>query len=230
MLIWWTLVSFGLFVFIGEKPWYIMPMYVPAAVLVGHTIDAAINGRRAEMVCLAAGIANVLALSPTFSLEVESGLAFVRSLVIALGTVAATWAVPLRRGLSVRLTPKIYHVLSLIIPSLVACVLIAAVVGVPPAAGGNTGQQALAVELDEHAPPDTIVFIEARMNRVFHTFSFYAQRPLDSGAASELSTSSAQYAVLRSESLTNIEPKVSVIMNETLTGNQEVSLVRVEER
>ncbi|WP_318568850.1 glycosyltransferase family 39 protein [Salinigranum marinum] len=230
MLVWWTLVSFVLFVFIGEKQWYIMPMYVPAALLVGYAINAAIDGRRAEIVSLAAGIAIVLTISPAFSLGVKPGVAFDGSVILSIGTVAATWALPVRRGLTARLTPRMNAILSRIAPLVVAVVLIAALVGVPSATGGNAGQQALAVELDEHAPPDAVVFIEARMNRPFHTFSFYAQRPLDSGTASELAASGSQYAVLRSESLADIEPGVTVLMNATLAENQEVSLVYVEDR
>jgi 4-amino-4-deoxy-L-arabinose transferase-like glycosyltransferase len=227
-LIWWTLVSFGLFVFIGEKQWYVMPMYVPAAILVGRVIESAANGQRTEITCLAAGIVIALAVSPDLSIGRELTILLNGWTVLIFGVIMVTWARPLQQWLTPRIPSWLNTALSGFAPFIITIILIAALVGAPSATDRNAGQHALAVELNEHASTDALVFIESRMNRAFHTFSFYAQRPLISGPVSELAPSSAPYAVLRTDSLGDVGPETTVLMNATLAEGQEVSLVRTQ--
>jgi 4-amino-4-deoxy-L-arabinose transferase-like glycosyltransferase len=228
LLVWWILASFGLFVFIGNREWYIMPMYVPAAVLLGRRFEAAIRGSQIDIATLALGAVLVLALSPDYSIFSEAAGSVTRGTVLTLGTVLITWFSPLREKLTALFPEQSTTALARIAPTLVALVLIASLIGVPATPDAYAEQRALADEVNRNAPQSATVFVETGLGTAFHTFSFYAQRPLESGSVPDFQTSGARYAVLRAESLSRVQSNATVLMNTTVTGGQNVSLIEVE--
>ncbi|AUV82532.1 hypothetical protein C2R22_13520 [Salinigranum rubrum] len=226
-LIWWTVATLGLFAFIGNKVWYILPMYVPAAVLVGGIVDDAISGRRPEALVAALGAGLLLIVSPAYSLTPTSGELTVPGVVFTAGVIIVVWATPIRERLDGWIPTVAFSALSKVVPLLVAMILVGSFVGVPPTSA-DPAQQSLAEELNRQSPQPELVFIESEMDRPFHTFSFYAQRPLESGPVSELQSSGARYAILTEESLSETDTATRVIMNSTIGDNQRVSLVEVE--
>lgn len=63
MLLWWLLGVLAFFASTGNHGWYVMPMYVPAALLVGYLVVQAARGKRAARVGFLAGIGGVFLLS-----------------------------------------------------------------------------------------------------------------------------------------------------------------------
>jgi 4-amino-4-deoxy-L-arabinose transferase-like glycosyltransferase len=228
LLVWWILVSFGLFVFIGNKVWYIMPMYVPAAVLLGRVIDEAVSGRQADLAAVAAGGVLVVALSPEYSVVPGPAGVLAKGTVLTLGVVSVAWSVPLRDRLETSLPSRLYAGLSRAAPLLVVLVMVAALVGTPPTGDGNVEQRALAETVDRHAPADATVFVERGLGTPFHTFSFYAGRPLESGSLPEFRRSDARYAILATESISRAGPGTTVLTNTTVASGRDVSLVVID--
>jgi hypothetical protein len=226
-LVWWIIAAFGLFVFIGNKVWYILPMYVPAAVLVGGVIDKAIEGRLIEGIIVALGAGLLLAFSPVYSLTPTTQEFVAPGIVFTIGVVIVIWLAPIRDRLTDRLPTPTFSVLSKLAPLLITIILVGSFVGVPQTSA-ESPQQELAEELNRQSPESEHVFIERSMARPFHTFSFYAQRPLESGPITELESSRAGYAVVTEDSLSEVNADTRIIMNRTIAGNQQVSLVEVE--
>jgi hypothetical protein len=201
-------------------------MYVPAAVLVGGLVDDALGGRTTEGVTVALGAGLVLVVSPAFSLTAAPRELVAPGIVFTVGVVLVVWAVPIRDGLGGRL-PTVSNVFSKVAPLIVAVIIVGSFVGVPQTSA-ESPQQALAEELNQQSPEPELVFIESEMNEAFHTFSFYAQRPLESGPVGALNASQARYAILTEDSLSDVDTDTRIIMNTTIRGNQQVSLVEVE--
>jgi 4-amino-4-deoxy-L-arabinose transferase-like glycosyltransferase len=226
-LVWWIIATFGLFVFIGNKVWYILPMYVPAAVLVGGIVDEAISGELTESLVVALGAGFMLIISPAYSLIPTPDELIAPGTVFTIGVILVVWAAPIRDRLGGRIPPTASSTVSKLAPLVVAIILIGSFVGVPQTTA-DSPQQALAEELNQQSPDPELVFIESEMEVAFHTFSFYAQRPLESGPISELDSSGARYAVVTEESLSEIDANTRTIMTRTIPGNQQVSLVEVD--
>ena len=226
-ILWWVLATFGLFVFIGNKVWYILPMYVPAAVLVGGLIDEAIQGRTTDGIVVALGAGLMLVVSPAYSLTTVPQELVAPGVVFTVGVVLVIWVAPIRDRLGGSVPRQASSAFSKLIPLVVAVIIVGSFVGVPQTSA-ESPQQELAEELNQQSPDPELVFIELGMERPFHTFSFYAQRPLESGPISELDTSGARYAVVTEDSLSEIDADTRVIMTTTIAGTQQVSLVEVD--
>jgi 4-amino-4-deoxy-L-arabinose transferase-like glycosyltransferase len=226
-LIWWIVATFGLFVFIGNKVWYIFPVYVPAAVLIGALVDEAVAGRTVEGIAVALGAGLLLIVSPAFSLTTTPRELVAPGVVFTAGVVLVLWVAPIRERLSERLPTSVSSVFSGVAPLVIAIIIVGSFVGVPQTSA-ESPQRVLAEELNQQSPEPELVFIESEMERPFHTFSFSAQRPLESGPASELDSSEARYAVLTIESLSEVDADTRVIMFATISGNQRVCLVEVQ--
>jgi 4-amino-4-deoxy-L-arabinose transferase-like glycosyltransferase len=226
-LVWWIIAAFGLFVFIGNKVWYILPMYVPAAVLIGGIVDEAIEGGIIEGLVVVLGAGLLLVVSPAYSLTTTPEELVAPGIVFTVSVVLVVWAAPIRDRLDRSLPELTFSTFSSLVPLVVALILVGSFVGVPQAAA-ESPQQALAEELNQQSPESELVFIESEMQVAFHTFSFYAQRPLESGPITELESSRAQYAVLTEKSLSEVDVDTRIILNRTITGGQQVSLVEVE--
>jgi 4-amino-4-deoxy-L-arabinose transferase-like glycosyltransferase len=227
-LIWWIIAAFGLFVFIGNKVWYILPMYVPAAVLVGGVISKAMKGRMTEAVAVTLGAGLLLIISPAYSLTTNPQELILPSIVFTAGVILVIWAAPIRDRVDRRLPGLAFSVFSKFVPLIVALIVVGSFVGVPQTSA-ESPQQALAEEVNRQSPESEPVFIESEMERPFHTFSFYAQRPLESGPITELQSSGARYAILTEGSLSEVDADTRIIMNRTIAGYQEVSLVEVDQ-
>ncbi|MFB6303336.1 MAG: glycosyltransferase family 39 protein [Haloferacaceae archaeon] len=59
--LWWAATIFVPFALTGTAPWYLIPMYVPAAVVVGRLVAGAAGGERASAAALIAGTALAVA-------------------------------------------------------------------------------------------------------------------------------------------------------------------------
>lgn len=227
-LIWWTVAALGLFVFIGNKPWYILPMYVPAAVVVGGVVDDAIKGQLGEILVVALGAGILLIVSPAYSITVTPEMSVTPGVVFAVGAISVVWAAPVRDEIAGRLPALPSKSLQALTPIFVSLVIVSSFVGVPPTSG-NPAQQTLAEELNSQSPEPELVFIESEMERPFHAFSFYAQRPLETGSVDKLRSSGARYAIVTEDSLSQVDSYTEIIKNETIDGRQKVSLVEVSQ-
>jgi hypothetical protein len=226
-LVWWIIAAFGLFVFIGNKVWYILPVYVPAAVLIGGIVDEAIEGGMIEGLVVVLGAGLLLVVSPAYSLTTTPEELVAPGIVFTVSVVLVVWAAPIRDRLDRSLPELTFSTFSNLVPLVVALLLVGSFVGVPQAAA-ESPQQALAEELNQQSPESELVFIESEMQVAFHTFSFYAQRPLESGPVTDLESSRAGYAVVTEDSLSEVNADTRIILNKTITGGQQVSLVEVE--
>jgi hypothetical protein len=202
-------------------------MYVPAAVLIGGLIDKAIGGRMTEGVVVTLGAGLLLVVSPAYSLTTTPQELVAPGIVLIFGVILVVWAAPIRDRLNNRLPTPTCSIVSNMVPLLIAIILVGSFIGVPQTSA-ESPQQALAEELNRQSPESEPVFIERNMERPFHTFSFYAQHPLESGHITELESSRAQYAILTEDSLSQVDTETRIIMNRTIAGSQQVSLVEVD--
>jgi len=226
-LIWWAFAVLGLFVFIGNKRWYIMPMYVPVAALVGTEIEAALDGSESAVSAITLGVFGVFVISPEYSLALDGGVNQ-RALIFVFGVVLLVWFGPIRDAVREALPETVQTKSFSIAPILVAILLVGALIGTPPT-GGSEPQKALAEELTRQTDASTPVFIQSEMPVAYHSFSFYAQRPLGSGNVSKFQESGMRYGIFRQDSLSQLRSDYRILMN-TSTGGTRVSLVEVERR
>jgi hypothetical protein len=214
-----------MFVFIGNKPWYIMPMYVPAAVLLGRVVDTAARGEEPELWSVALGAIVALTVSPAYSIAPGDGGRFHAGATIVVGTALVAWVHPLHERLATVL-PRASPWITRLVPTVVALVVVVGMIGVPPAADGSAAQRSLADELDRHASTSALVFVQRDLGTPLHSFSFYAQRPLVSGPLRALDDGDARYAIVRTDSLNDVRSDSTALANVT-SGDQSMSLIRV---
>jgi hypothetical protein len=203
-------------------------MFVPAAVLIGREVDAAMLGRGVDSAALAVGLIAVLAVSPDYSIVAQSGSVLTEGTVLAVGVVLVAWSGPLREALTSSLPPRLYRGFVRLAPALVTLVVLVAMIGVPPTTGGSGEQQAFAAELDRTAPASATVFVQRGLGTPFHTFSFYAQRPLESGTLAEFRESDTSYAIVESTAVSTVDAETTVLMRATVASGRSVSLIEVE--
>ncbi|MDS0300239.1 glycosyltransferase family 39 protein [Halogeometricum sp. S1BR25-6] len=177
-LAWWALSTFGFYVVTGNHGWYIMPIAVPCALLIGIGADAITEEHPKLMVI--------------------SGFAVA---ILVLRTNSTLWAVLLGIGLIIcsernGISQKIQHsystkatnVLSHVVPVLFAFALVVALVGGIPVGSGNSfdGFERLGKATDQHVPNGEPIILGPNAPKKEFAFSFYAQRPISSVTSEEI--------------------------------------------
>jgi len=227
-LTWWVAGVIGFYAYTGNHVWYIMPIYVPAAVLVGWTLAGATRGRRGAQAATALGAAGAVlfsfrlqSLSP-FALERGHGLLgtfnggwlFVATLLCGAAVVLAFPL--LKRRVSEALSKEEVTLAAHILPVACACLFVVAMVGSPPllVTGGRDYQQMeLGTTVDEKLPEGATVHVvdnATRENPLF-SFAFYADRPFDSTTVSAVNRGEVRYVLLSDESLREVTVNYSVV-------------------
>lgn len=77
--VWWAAATFVPFALTGTAPWYVIPMYLPAAILIGRLVTDAADGRPASILGLLAGTVLVVAAGTDrllYSPGASDGIAF----------------------------------------------------------------------------------------------------------------------------------------------------------
>ena len=201
-LLWWGVSTVGIFTLTGNHGWYLLPAFVPGALLVAGLFDDALTGHLGALAGTTAGAALLLThsfridgISPVATakpmIHVTDGLPFVGLTLLGIVVVAVT-GVHERTDL-VRLAPtRVRRVLDnrwsrrLLAVGLFLCRIAVVVAPTNPAYqhGGTSQvdiqQHALAVTLNDQLDSDESVYITetATTELSLFTFGFYIDAPL----------------------------------------------------
>ncbi len=223
-LIWWTGIVLAFFAVTGNHAWYLLPMYVPAALLVGRLcgLAAEVSTRPVAVAGLVAGTVLTAAFSFRIGVwpliryrlqgHVPGGLWFAIVLVVALLVVAfeaeLRSAVNRRVGGSTRLWMVAVAVLAFAVVSATAA---------PVEMGGSNGydqQKALGTLVDQQAPPDAVVYVVRGTTNggAFHSLAFYANRTLQSATMHRVKTDDrVRYVFARQRRISSLDRDYRVI-------------------
>lgn len=195
---WWAASTFLLFLPTGNHAWYLLPAFVPGAVLVGWTVARATRGARPDAAAVLVGALAAALLSfratggPDFRVVVSpaavSGAEFRALLLGGALLVAATSALANRGGPGerasvrdrVRMPPWSGRAVALA----VLLVFAVATVGAPPALpwGNEEKMRDLGVAATERTVPgETVYLTEDVGEKQVTTLLFYVDRPVAVG-------------------------------------------------
>jgi 4-amino-4-deoxy-L-arabinose transferase-like glycosyltransferase len=241
-LTWWAGVVLFFYAVFGNHQWYIMPMYVPAAVLVGWFFEEVAAWTRAALVGLAVGTVSLLFFSrrlaevsplpspgtPMRVLSVSAtGTDF---LVVLVAFVALVLSVRLIR--SGRLRFPAHDRTLLVAPALVGLVLVGAFTA--PWASVPTlvhNQAELGTTVDERVPEGETVYVGTHVTDASNLFpyEFYSRRPAATASKTDLYTDpSVRYALIEWDTLSNLRRPHEVLSKtqvQTGPGSRGVALV-----
>ena len=195
-LLWWGVSTVGIFVLTGNHGWYLLPAFVPGALLVAGLFDDGLTGRLGALAGIAAGTALLLlysfrlagispAASAKPSVPVTDGVSFV--VLTVLGTVAVCLYGAYTHDSSVRTAPAAAKEAldsrwSKVLLGLVLVVGGVAIVGTPAnTAGASYNEQgAFALAVNEQLDPGESVYLTptATERLALFTFGFYIDAPL----------------------------------------------------
>lgn len=209
LLVWWAGSILAFFVLTGNHEWYIIPMYVPAAILVGWLFTDALDGTRAARFGLGIGLPYAL----LFSFRSPSPIAthdppvmwghFLRStpfLIVLVSGVAFVLLYPRFRRATRRDLGSHGDFVRTAVPTCVALILLVSFSTPFAYSGGYHSQHAeLGHVANQNVPPEEPIFIHERVTRgmAFFTFSFYAERPLEKTNTEDIASNpNIEYAVV----------------------------------
>ncbi|WP_081909159.1 glycosyltransferase family 39 protein [Haloferax prahovense] len=168
-LLWWATSTFGIFVFTGNHGWYIMPMFVPCALIIGKMIDSAANRDSVAYAGLGSG-----AILTAWINGVTIGFVAILFGLILIRLLDYT------QDYAQRVRPTDYHIGKHAIPILLVGLVTVSLVGTVPLGVGSpnhSGQEQLGQTASEEIPNDEVIALTWE-TRASMPFSFYAQRPL----------------------------------------------------
>jgi 4-amino-4-deoxy-L-arabinose transferase-like glycosyltransferase len=217
--VWWAGAAFVPFALVGTSPWYLIPTYVPASLVVGRLLADAADGRRTAVVGLLAGISFAAAGTDRLLYDLRGGdlsitlgseLAWIVPPVVALSLVACRvvtatrsrrWSVSIGEGW----TFDAGRFLRLAVVGVTLVALVAALVGVPsvnavavdaPGALGDTSatdaeMRDFGQRTNAAVPEGATIHVQpnARAFRNYASYAFYADRPLRETPVEELRSS-----------------------------------------
>lgn len=203
---WWFGAVVVFFAFTGNHPWYLLPAFVPLALVIGWMLDNASRGSRTATVGIGLGAVMTAIFSarvawqspinqqlnmPPGSSPVEHGWSFVLALggflflVVLAGQLSRPNGVGARvrgvttdGGLTVPRVSRENVMRACLVVSAIGLVVVTS----SPAVGGTSKWATSQIELGhaaaEHAPPDATIYIgtNATARTPFYTFRFYAGR------------------------------------------------------
>ncbi|MDQ2072349.1 glycosyltransferase family 39 protein [Haloarcula sp. H-GB4] len=203
-LIWWSVVTFGFFVFTGNHAWYIMPMFVPCSLIIGVAISGALEHDPVALVGIGM---SVLAAIITVGLTLKSVVITAAAMLVVALPVADQLAKSQWRH-------DDYEIGRRIVPMLLAALIVASLVGsVPLGTGGPSysGEEKLGQSAAKEVPEGVPVAVEPRMGKIW-IFSFFAQRPITDGPPSALEgDDDIQFALVTNETSANLTRNFSIM-------------------
>ncbi len=203
-LTWWAGSTFTFFVFTGNHPWYIMPMFVPCALLIGRMVSLAVQR---EIVALAG-----LGISSTLLVLVR-GLDIVTTTVL-IGITIVFLAPRAQKFLQSHWTEDNYMIGKQVLPLLTAALVVCSLVGTVPLGLGGPNyswQEDLGKTVNQDVPEDQSVAIGGASGKQF-PFSFHAQRPLVESELSDLNQDpNIRYALVSEEMASGLNRDYTVI-------------------
>jgi hypothetical protein len=152
--------------------------------------------------------------------------------LLAVGVLTAVLAFfqPLRTGARSLLSGQLFSLGRTVLPGVLGVLLVIAMVGITPIPdrASTSAQSELGLVVREEVPPGETVFVENGHARPFHTFSFYAQRPLRGGSLDELNgDESIEYAVVQADSRPALARDSTVIETMVVDGTS-IALVHLD--
>lgn len=228
-LSWWAGSILGFFAITGNHAWYLLPTYVPAALLVGHLFAGVTAGLPSARWSLIIGaIAAVLlsfrfaTISPlasvpeTASVPVRELRRDVEFLIPFVFGLLAVLSAPIVRGRASRHLPdRWYRGVRNVLPAAIAVALVLAAIGFPPVVWwqGDAQQKQIATAIDRETPAGAVVYIEPEVAaQPLNGLAFYSARPRGVVAADAVDESDRiRYALLRRESLEAVERDYEVL-------------------
>jgi len=204
-LVWWAASTFGFFVITGNHPWYIMPMFVPCALLIGAALSRA---AKYDHVAIDSILLGVLALFLFGGITAGS-------VAVLFGVTAVTLRDFGDDALSTILSPDAYTTGKRLLPVLCAAVLVVALIGAVPFTHDRityNEEERFGQRVAAGVPAGETVAIEGGVywERLF-LFSFYLDRPLVSMWTGQLNgNNDIQYAVVLDERLSELERDYTV--------------------
>lgn len=243
-LVWWIVSVFSLFVLVGNHEWYIMPVFVPSALVVALLFRRAVQ----ESILAQAGVGLGAILTVTFSFRVAeySPLATSGFPHISMPSLGMAFLLPFVMGLLlVVLAPLLRHLSDRYLVGdnwqhggelFAVFVVVAVTVGFvgPPSMCGcslHQMQHHLGTDVNAETPPAETIYVQPRVieDTGYQTFSFYADREIDDATVTEVNQKSdATYFLLLNESLERIDREYSVVTSYGSKEWRNVSVVRVE--
>ncbi|MBV0901748.1 ArnT family glycosyltransferase [Haloarcula salina] len=216
LLIWWATTTLGFFAVTGNHSWYIMSMFVPCALLIGLAVSDAASGSVLAGAGLGIGLITLLAMT---------GVS-VAGLILSIG-LATVVCFPYYVDLAEpERTTGDWQVERVTVALLVSVLLIATVVGTPPAGNSQpqfTDTEELGRTANEVTPPGATIAIVPRFGKIW-TFTFFADRNYEGVTPAELATEpGGTYALVANETLERSGREYTI-----LHAGTEMRLVRLD--
>jgi 4-amino-4-deoxy-L-arabinose transferase-like glycosyltransferase len=195
--VWWLALVFWLYVAVGDHPWYLLPMYVPGALVIGRlgALAAGLGGGSRRL-----GVAAVLAATAVLAgrvVAIESGLPHYGPPLAGLLAVGVALGPELAGAVRRRVGPEAGTT-----AALVALALLVAVAGVaaPVPQGGppsHETQKEFALATNEATPQGAAIAVTEDATNEMFTYAFYlSDRSLDPAAVEEIERGDAGYALV----------------------------------
>lgn len=229
---WWAVAVYVFFMFTGNLAWYLLPMYVPLALVVGRLLADASIWRMGALAAFAAGVLLVGAFSYRFLWNSLLSARFARINAInssALGGLRFTLAFaglvigvltarPLAKFTKRHLSLAVQRItLERGCYAIGAFIVVIALVRTPTGLTDseyNTAQDHLGTAADDATPASTTIYLSenATAETPFYSFAFYAGRRVDDATSAELaSDTDIQYAVITESELSDINRSANVL-------------------
>jgi 4-amino-4-deoxy-L-arabinose transferase-like glycosyltransferase len=210
LLAWWIASVVGFFVLTGNKMWYVMPIYVPAALTIGWLGHRALDGDRYAVVGIGLGAGVTLLVRP--SSPIGSLVPFGGVILVASVTALS----PLPRLLRERVSVQLTAAREITAVALIAICLVGLLVGVPPQLNqfeSAYGQQDLGQTAAAEIPHEATIYVTDDSGRALHTFAFYSEQLLVEASGRPMATGevNATYALLRAKSLPHVARDYTVL-------------------
>ena len=254
-LIWWAVAVFVFFSLTGNHAWYVLPMYVPCAVLLGSLFSRAVGGDPLARGATAASLVATLGLAyrargigPGLAAEfafdwslpgaVVEGAPYLLALsfggfVVLLSddlVAFSEWALKSKSRASVGKP---------VLTAVAAAVFVFCLILTPPVTAGGyddgwaADQKALGTTIDRELPADaTIAFTDGAVTFPgLHALPFYAQRTFTPATVADLNGGSVEYALVTPPEIESIDREFTRIgeMSGYAEGNDlHVVLVRFQ--
>lgn len=203
-LIWWAISTFGFFVLTGNHGWYIMPMFVPCALLIGKMADSV---TRRDLVA-------VFGIGLSIAVTVWQNGITLGSLALTSGVVLLGAFPYLREIASERLTEDDYYIGRRVVPLIAAGLIVSMLVGTVPLGIGGPDygrQERLGQTANAEVPEGELIGIGPSVPRAW-PFSFYAQRPVRQASIGEINQNEKiQYALIRNQTSSEVSREYTVI-------------------
>ena len=223
-VIWWLIAVFGFFVITGNLAWYLLPMYVPLALIVGRLFTDVSKGVHSALLTLggSAILVGLLSFRTPWGSQLPDQLAGVNAIVVqpikgesfALALVALFTGIVICRHLATMLGSLASPLPPISIERgcyAIGVILLVFALASPPTplqSGYNSYQDDLGVAISHEAPTDATVYLgnNATNETPFYSFTYYVGRTVEDANQSQLRTSSeVKYAVVANSTLRRLD-------------------------